>query len=119
MNESNFFALQDIANQKIVLTIDACGLRGVTQKIFAENDYKINEYPGQATSYSVVEDWAKVGIGSGVLPYSKISSSNYARPLMVTDNENAEISCNLYFKSDKDYEEHIQQFINSIKDASL
>lgn len=113
--DQDFFTLQDASQQKLVLTVDVCGLREATQKLFQNNNLSINEYPGQATSYSVVEDWAKVGIGAGVLPQSKISESNpSARPLKVSAEQSAQITCCAYHLATSDYEPHIQAFIDHL-----
>ena len=31
----------------------------------------LREYPGQAMSYRVLQDWAEIGIGAAILPLSK------------------------------------------------
>lgn len=48
--------LSDAAADELVLTVDACGLRCVTQQLFASQNTAIREYLGQAASYAVVEE---------------------------------------------------------------
>lgn len=86
--------LSDAAQEALILTIDACGLRSVTQELFQQQGLPIREYPGQATSYAVVEQWAALGIGAGILPRSKVSADNaQARPLVLDSGQPARIAC--------------------------
>lgn len=113
--QTKYYTLQQASQHKLVLTVDVCGLREVTQNLFKSHDLHLNAYPGQATSYPVVEDWAKVGIGAGVLPHSKVSDNNLsAKPLMISEDQPTEINCSAYYRQNGDYAEHVDQFIKHL-----
>lgn len=104
--------LSATSQENLILTIDACGLRGVTQELFQDNHLHLKEYPGQATSYSVIEDWAEIGIGAGILPKSKISKNNQlARPLLLDNGEQASISCQAVWAKPP---VHVQMFVEHL-----
>lgn len=85
--------LREAAQETLVLTIDGCGLAGVTRSLFQAEQYKFNKYPGQAMSYKVLEEWANLGIGAGVLPRSKISTPQpHYRRLQLENGEDAQIA---------------------------
>ena len=39
----------------------------------------LREYEGQAVSYQVLEEWTRVGVGSAILPESKLSAPGFLR----------------------------------------
>ncbi len=65
--------LKDIADETYVMVPDACGLSRATRALFRSQRRKLLEYSGQAMSYQVLEEWAALGIGSAILPKSKVS----------------------------------------------
>jgi DNA-binding transcriptional LysR family regulator len=75
--------LQDIAGDEFLLVHDACGLTRFTRSLFASRRLPLREYEGQAVSYQVLEEWARVGVGSAILPLSKLSSPDLGRPIVL------------------------------------
>lgn len=65
--------LREIAGETFVLVPDACGLTRVTKRHFAEHQAVLKRYAGEASSYRVVGEWAALGLGAGILPYSKLA----------------------------------------------
>ncbi|MEP3244135.1 MAG: LysR family transcriptional regulator [Sneathiella sp.] len=63
--------ISDLENCPVILT-SGCGLSDVIADLFAEEKTPLTPYPGQALNYSVVTEWAELGIASGILPVSKI-----------------------------------------------
>lgn len=115
MADSACYQLHDIATHKLILTIDICGLRDVTKNLFREHNIQLNEYQGAATSYQVVEEWVEAGIGSGILPKSKLSKDRLpAKPLMITETQPAELTCYAYSRQDDSYDSHIKSFISHL-----
>lgn len=89
-------SLTEAAEEGLILTMDGYGLRPVMKQLFETGGHKIKEYPGQATSYNAVEEWASLGIGGGILPRSKISAGyQQARPLLLDSGEPAMVSLQL------------------------
>lgn len=63
--------LSELAADEFVLVPDACGLTRVTKRHFSDENITLHRYPGEASSYRVVGEWAALGLGSGILPASK------------------------------------------------
>ena len=43
-------------------------------QLFTTHGLPMNSYPGEAASYRVLEQWADLGLGTAILPRSKLSS---------------------------------------------
>ena len=69
---SSTVSLKDIAGETFVMVPDACGLTRTTRALFSRLGLALREYPGQAMSYGVLQEWADLGIGSAILPQSKL-----------------------------------------------
>ena len=83
--------LQDIAGDEFLLVHDACGLTSLTRQLFRARRLPLREYEGQAVSYQVLEEWARVGIGSAILPRSKLSSPDLGHPIVLGNGHPAVI----------------------------
>lgn len=70
---SNSVSLKELGGETLVFT-SGCGLADAVHQAFKRARVSIREYPGQALSYRVVEEWADLGLGSGILPRSKLTS---------------------------------------------
>ncbi|WP_035052814.1 LysR family transcriptional regulator [Andreprevotia chitinilytica] len=66
--------LKDIADETFVMVPDACGLARATRALFRSERRTLHEYSGEAMSYQVLAQWAKLGIGAAILPQSKLPS---------------------------------------------
>lgn len=75
--------LDDIAGDEFLLVHDACGLTCATRQLFRARRLTLNAYEGQAVSYQVLEEWALVGVGSAILPQSKLSAPGLGRPIVL------------------------------------
>ena len=73
--------LEDLAPAIFVMVPDDCGLAKTTRALFQRNGLALREYPGQAMSYRVLQDWAQIGIGAAILPQSKVKPGTGARIL--------------------------------------
>jgi LysR family hydrogen peroxide-inducible transcriptional activator len=83
-------ALKDIADETYVMVPDACGLARATRALFRSHRRKLHEYPGEAMSYQVLEQWAGLGIGAAIMPRSKLSG--HAKGAMrILDKAGAEV----------------------------
>lgn len=81
--------LHDIAGHRFVLTVGACGLAAATRALFAKAHLPMKEYPGQALTYSALQEWADLGLGSALLPQSRIRGSAERFPALVIDGQPA------------------------------
>lgn len=66
---------EDISKETFVMVPNVCGLARATRALFRSHRRKLNEYPGEALSYQVLEEWAALGLGAAILPKSKLQSS--------------------------------------------
>lgn len=75
--------LPDIADDVFLLVHDACGLTRLTRQLFASRHLSLKAYEGQAVSYQVLEEWTGVGVGSAILPESKLSAPGLGHPIVL------------------------------------
>jgi len=67
---------------------DTCGLTTFTHELIRTHDLKVRPYAGEASSYRVLEEWANMGLGSALVPRSKLSSADtHHRPLCLDGQE--------------------------------
>jgi hypothetical protein len=66
----------------------------------------------------VIEDWASLGIGAGILPKAKISPGNRANyPLFIDKDEPAYFSFEWSWQSVNTASEHVKSFIHYIRNT--
>ncbi len=109
--------LSDIASERIIVS-KGCGLADGIRKLFNESGYKIKEYPGQALSYKVLEEWADLGIGAAILPHSKISPQIKATPLLMQSGQIATFTYETVWKIDAPLAKHIEAILSYFKDVA-
>lgn len=81
-------ALEDLRGKDLILLPDTCGLTTFTQDLMASHDLEVRPYPGAATSYRVLEEWANLGLGCAMVPVSKLTAADaHHRPLRVDGHE--------------------------------
>ena len=78
---SGWVSARTLKGQKFVMVPDACGLARVTREIFKKAKVALHEYEGRAFSYSALTEWAQNGIGSALLPRSKVTGETPWIPL--------------------------------------
>jgi len=76
--------LKEIATEHFVLVPNACGLAQVTKALFDEQGLHLQRYPGEASSYAAIQEWTQLGLGAGILPFSKLSSESRKRAITIT-----------------------------------
>lgn len=65
-------ALADIANETFVLVPDACGLTTCVMSMFEANNLPLRRHEGEASCYAGIQEWVRLGLGSGILPKSRL-----------------------------------------------
>ena len=84
--------------------------------MFKEQGARLEPYAGQALTYKVIEDWASLGIGAGILPKAKVSPVNTAiQPLFIRKDEPARFRFEWIWRKDQSVPEHIQEFLGYIQ----
>jgi DNA-binding transcriptional LysR family regulator len=74
--------LAEAGREQFILVPDTCGLTRFTTQLFRSRGLPLRTYPGEAASYGVLEEWTKLGLGSAMVPRSKLTSPDVPhRPL--------------------------------------
>ncbi|KHL04059.1 LysR family transcriptional regulator [Sinomonas humi] len=81
----------DVASNPIILVPDACGLTTFTRDLFDSHELPVNTYPGEASSYRVLEQWADLGLGTALLPQSKLTVQSTVHRELIDDDHAVEI----------------------------
>lgn len=75
--------LAEAGTEQFILVPHACGLTTFIAQLFQAHEMPLRTYPGEAATYRVLEEWANLGLGSAMLPVSKLTSRNAPhRPLV-------------------------------------
>uniref|UniRef100_UPI003365B1FF LysR substrate-binding domain-containing protein n=1 Tax=Candidatus Albibeggiatoa sp. nov. BB20 TaxID=3162723 RepID=UPI003365B1FF len=109
------YRINELPEAQVILTGGGCGLNGYLEHIFKQEKAKLQSYPGQALSYKVIEEWASLGIGAGILPKAKISTENkMARPLLLSNGQMASFSYEWVWRNDMSARQDMVDFIDYI-----
>ena len=110
------FKLSDLPETPVILTGGGCGLNDALTELLKSEGMTLQPYAGQAMTYKVIEDWASLGIGAGILPKAKISPDNKAvYPLFVRKDKPAYFSYEWIWRSDRAMPEHMVDFLDYIQ----
>jgi DNA-binding transcriptional LysR family regulator len=89
--ETGPVAVSDLADRPLILVPETCGLTRFTRDLFAEHGLPLTQYPGEAASYRVLEDWADLGLGVSVLPRSRLRAAESPHRLLHDGHSEVEI----------------------------
>ena len=109
--------LQEIAGDTFLLVHDACGLTRATRQLFASRRLTLHEYEGQAVSYQVLEEWTRVGVGSAILPESKLSAPGLGHPIVLGNGHRASIRFEAVWMPSTAPAPHLQALTRHLKSA--
>jgi LysR family hydrogen peroxide-inducible transcriptional activator len=109
--------LQEIADDTFLLVHNACGLTRSTRQLFASRRLTLREYEGQAVSYQVLEEWTRVGIGSAILPESKLSAAGMGHPIVLGNGHRASIRFEAVWMPSTSPAPHLQALTQHLKSA--
>ncbi|GHI94440.1 LysR family transcriptional regulator [Streptomyces olivaceus] len=84
--------LTEAGDEQFILVPDACGLTTFTTQLFQANEVPLRTYPGEAASYRVLEEWAGLGLGSAMLPQSRLTSPTVPHRPLLNDGREVQIS---------------------------
>jgi len=108
-------AIDDIADETFVMVPNACGLAQATRFLFRSRRKKLKEYSGEALSYQVLEEWAKLGLGAAILPKSKLSTTTEeARPLTMKNGRGIDLKYEAVWINSEPRPVFLQGFIDYI-----
>src|SRR5690625_592985 len=78
--------LAELADKQLIVLPDTCGLTTFTRDLLGTHDLPLRLYPGEASSYRVLEEWSNLGLGSAMLPQSKLTNPDTSsRPVLEDD----------------------------------
>ena len=103
--------LEQIASESFALSA-GCGLADSTRETFRQHRLKLKEYPGQALSYKVMEDWAELGVAAAILPESRISPSYRAARLLCDSKGPLSIRYEMIWNRRLVRPKHVQEFLS-------
>lgn len=114
--QAEFVNLRDIANETYVMVPDACGLSRATRALFRSQRKTLHEYPGQALSYHVLEDWAALKVGAAILPESKVTDKeDSARMIQGKGGEVVRISFEAVWLKERVQAAHLKVFESHLR----
>jgi DNA-binding transcriptional LysR family regulator len=109
--------LEDIAADTFLLVNPLCGLTIRTRQLFRSRHLPLNAYRGEAVSYQVLEEWAGLGVGSAVLPRSKVSSPDVGQPIVLGNGQRAMIRFEASWLPSRTRAVHVQALANHMRRA--
>jgi DNA-binding transcriptional LysR family regulator len=110
--------IKDMRDKTFVMVPDSCGLSEITRSLLRTTRKEVREYEGKALSYQVLADWASHGLGSAILPKSKIFP-NISKQQIFSSNKAVKISFQAKWQA-RDYQalnsmiRHFRKNINEI-----
>ena len=108
--------LKDIAGETYVMVPDACGLARTTRALFRHHRRKLLEYPGEAMSYQVLEQWALLGVGAAILPKSKLSEESVlAFPIVAKSGKEVTIGFEAIWSRASVQAPHLLDFVDHLQ----
>ena len=84
--------LDSLADEQLILVPDQCGLTSFTVGLFDDSGSTLHRYPGEAASYAVLEEWSRLGLGTALLPVSKLTDSTRPAQELYRDDQPVLIS---------------------------
>ena len=109
----------EIAGDVFVMVPDACGLTRTVRNVFRSHRRALHEYPGEALSYQVLEQWAALGIGAAMLPLSKIASQvDRARHIIDKQGHHIQVEFEVLWNGTGAKSEPARQFISYLREGA-
>jgi len=111
--------IKDIRDKTFVMVPDSCGLSEITRSLLRTTRRELKEYEGNALSYQVLADWASHGLGSAILPKSKILP-HISKQQLFKSNKPARISFQAKWlpEDNKPLKKMIQHFKKNIHEIA-
>ena len=108
-------SVNQIGEEVFTITGEGCGLASTLREMFRASGHEFRQYPGQALCYSVLEDWASLGIGSAILPRSKVSRVSNARGLLLENGNVASITFEIVWNKRSVLASHVKELLRYFK----
>jgi len=109
--------LQDAGEECFILVPDACGLTTFTTQLFEAHEMPLRTYPGEAAGYQVLEDWTKLGLGSAMVPRSKLTSPDVPHRPLLNEGREVQISFEAVWSADSPLAADLRNLADSLAAA--
>ncbi|QOV35000.1 LysR family transcriptional regulator [Streptomyces ferrugineus] len=110
--------LTDAAGADFILVPDTCGLTTFTTQLFRDNDLALRTYPGEAASYRVLDEWARLGVGAALLPRSKVTADHASCRPLVRGGAPVEMSYEAVWGRDNPLGADLEEFVDFLADSA-
>ncbi|MFI0088422.1 LysR family transcriptional regulator [Streptomyces bobili] len=110
--------LNDAAAADFILVPNSCGLTTFTTRLFRDNDLPLRTYPGEAASYRVLDEWARLGVGAALLPRSKVTPDHASCRPLVRGGAPVEISYEAVWGRDNPLGADLEEFVGFLADSA-
>ncbi|MEV5988839.1 LysR family transcriptional regulator [Streptomyces sp. NPDC052051] len=109
--------LEEACKECFILVPDACGLTTFTTQLFQAHEMPLRTYPGEAASYQVLEDWTKLGLGSALVPRSKLTSPDVPHRPLLSEGREVQISFEAVWSANSPLAADLLQLANRLAAA--
>jgi DNA-binding transcriptional LysR family regulator len=111
--------LRELASDTFLLVHDRCGLTIRTRQLFRAHRLLLNQYKTSAVTYSVLEEWACLGVGSAILPRSKVGTSGIGQSILLAKGQRALLHFEACWLAGKESAPHLGALAHHFKQASV
>lgn len=108
----------DIAGDTFVVLHDRCGLTVRTRALFRSRRLPFTPYSGRAVGAQVMEEWATLGVGSVILPKSKVTSPSPGRPIALGNGRVATLRFEAAWRADLLTAPHLRALAHHLSRAT-
>ncbi|MFJ9588203.1 LysR family transcriptional regulator [Streptomyces acidicola] len=106
------------ADADYILVPDTCGLTTFTTQLFSSNDLPLRTYPGEASSFRVLDEWARLGVGAALLPMSKITRQHAKCRPLVRSGTPVEISYEAVWARENPLAADLEEFVAAVAETA-
>ncbi|MFF4693955.1 LysR family transcriptional regulator [Streptomyces sp. NPDC001307] len=106
--------LKAVADAAYILGPSTCGLTTFTTELFDRHDLALRTYPGEAASFRAVDEWAAIGLGSALLPRSKITHEHASCRPLLRDGTPVEIAYEAVWGSDTPLGADLEELVTAL-----
>lgn len=110
--------LSAAADASYILVPDSCGLTTFTTDLFRSHDLVLRTYPGEASNYRVLDEWARMGVGAALLPQSKITHDYDSYRPLVRAGEPVEITYEAVWNNANPLAADLEDFVAALTQDS-
>lgn len=92
--------LEEAGQAQLILVPDSCGLTTFTTQLFRARELPLRTYDGEAAGYRALEEWTRLGLGSALVPRSKLTSPDVPHRPLLDQGREVQISFEAVWSAD-------------------